>query len=85
MAFYLSSVAGGPRARKFLCLSYQIKLTISRWTKLANKKGDEFDKVISRLREVRLPESAMKYAGLEQKLVQHKVRLLLGEVEHISL
>jgi len=50
------------------------------WTKLAGKSGDTFNKVISRLREVGLPEYAKKYAKLEQKLIQHKVRLLLGEV-----
>jgi hypothetical protein len=56
-------------------------LTISRWTKLAGKKGPNYDEVIQRLKDVDFPRRAEKYAELEKALVDHKVKVLLAEAQ----
>jgi len=51
------------------------------WTKLVGKSGRDFKKVAQRLRHVKIPELARKYADLEKTLVDHKVKVLCGEVK----
>jgi len=50
------------------------------WTKLVGKSGRDFKRVAQRLRQVKLPEEARKYANLENALVDHKVKILCGQV-----
>jgi hypothetical protein len=52
-------------------------LTISRWTKLTQQKGPDYDKVIQILKNADFPAFAEKYANLEKELVDHKVKALL--------
>jgi len=48
---------------------------------LVGKSGRDFKKVAQRLRHVKIPELARKYADLEKTLVDHKVKVLCGEVK----
>lgn len=54
---------------------------ITRWTKLAGKKGANYTKVIQRLEEVDLPMHAKKYAKLEKALIDHKVEVLVATAQ----
>ena len=56
-------------------------LTISRWTKLAVKKGPNYNEVVQRLKDVDFPRHAEKYAELEKALVDHKVKVLLAAAQ----
>jgi len=54
----------------------------SSWTKLVGKSGEKFKMVADRLRAVKLPEQAEKYAALERRLVENKIEVLLAEGQH---
>ena len=77
----MCSATNGKRAREFLYVTYVLELTGNRWTKLVGKSGPRFNSIVGRLRDVGLPERAMRYADLEKTLVEYKVRALLGDVQ----
>jgi len=49
------------------------------WTKALKKSGPVFDNVMNRLKTKGIPKEARKYADLETKLIDYKVKILLGE------